>query len=86
MQVTATTAAGSPAVFDGLGFDPAHPYYLGTVLAATPPRHIDALQNQVAFTIGANDPTSSLLTAPLYSRRCSLTGVGPAQAPPRPTP
>lgn len=68
MQVTATTAAGSPAVFDGLGFDPNHPYYLGTVLGATPPRHIDALQNQVAFTIGANDPTSSLLTgAALFS-------------------
>jgi phage tail sheath protein FI len=54
MQVTANTAAGTPAVFDGLGFDPVHPYYLGTVLASTPPRHVDALQNQVAFAIGTN--------------------------------
>jgi uncharacterized protein len=52
MQVTATTAAGAPAVFDGVGFDPNHPYYLGTVLSPTPPRHIDALQNQIAFNIG----------------------------------
>ncbi len=63
MQVTANTGAGSPAVFDGLGFDPAHPYYLGTVLAATPPRHIDALQNQVAFTIGQNLTATTLFSA-----------------------
>jgi len=63
MQVTADTAAGSPAVFDGLGFDPNHPYYLGTVLASTPPRHIDALQNQVAFNIGANLTAATLFSA-----------------------
>jgi uncharacterized protein len=54
MQVTTITAAQTSAVFDGLGFDPNHPYYLGTVLGATPPRHIDALQNQIAFTIGSS--------------------------------
>jgi phage tail sheath protein FI len=59
MQVTCNSASGpqAPAVFDGLGFDPTHPYYLGTVLAAppnVPPRHIDALQNQIGFIIGAN--------------------------------
>jgi uncharacterized protein len=63
MQVTGTTAAGSPAVFDGLGFDPNHPYYLGTVLAATPPRHIDALQNQIAFSIGSNLTPTTLFSA-----------------------
>ena len=50
MQVSAQTAGGSAAVFDGLGFDPAHPYYIGTVLSDPPPRHIDALENQIAFT------------------------------------
>ncbi len=62
MQVTCNSASGAPAVFDSLGFDPTHPYYLGTVLAAppnVPPRHIDALQNQMGFIIGANlTPTS----------------------------
>jgi phage tail sheath protein FI len=54
MRVTATGASGSPQVFDGLGFDPAHPTYLGAALGATPPRHIDALQNQIAITIGSS--------------------------------
>ena len=78
MQVTASTAAESPAVFDGLGFDPAHPYYLGTVLAATPPRHIDALQNQVAFNIGQNLTPTGLFAA-IFSN-----WAGPGAAPPRP--
>ncbi len=51
--VTANGASGSPQVYVGLGLDPAHPNYLGTALAATPPRHIDALEHQIAFTIGA---------------------------------
>jgi hypothetical protein len=62
-QVTASTAAGSPAVYDGLGFDPAHPYYIGTVLGATPPRHIDALQNQIAFTVGSSLTATTLFAA-----------------------
>jgi uncharacterized protein len=62
MQVSAATAAGDPAVFDGLGFDPAHPYYLGTVLAANPPRAIDALQNQIAFSIGPDLTPATLFS------------------------
>jgi phage tail sheath protein FI len=62
MQVAGETAADSPAVFDGLGFDPAHPYYLGTVLGSTPPRHIDALQNQIAFAIGSSLTPSTLFS------------------------
>ncbi len=54
MSVTANGASGSPQVYDGLGFDPAHPNYLGAALNATPPRHADALENQIAFAIGAS--------------------------------
>jgi phage tail sheath protein FI len=54
MSVTASGASGSPQVYDGLGFDPAHPNYLGTALAATPPRHIDALEHQVAFALASD--------------------------------
>ena len=61
VRVTANGASGSPQVFDGLGFDPAHPNYLGAALGATPPRHIDALQNQISFNIG-----SSLTPVTLY--------------------
>ncbi len=57
MQVLCNSASGAQAVYDNLGFEITHPYYLGTVLAAppnVPPRHIDALQNQIGFIIGAN--------------------------------
>ena len=63
MSVTVTGAAGSPQVYDGLGFDPAHPNYIGAALAATPPRHADALENQVAVVIGANLTPTTLYTA-----------------------
>ncbi len=53
MRVTANGASDAPQVFDGLGFDPAHPTYLGAALGAIPPRHIDALENQVSFNIGS---------------------------------
>ncbi len=57
LRVISTSASSSnealmPAVWEGLGFDPAHPMYLGTVLGATPPRSIDALQNQFQITVG----------------------------------
>lgn len=60
MQVTANSAAGSPQAYDGLGFDPAHPNYVGLALAPTPPRHIDALENQIAFVIGSQVTPFSL--------------------------
>ncbi len=49
-------------VYDGLGFDVAHPSYLGTMLGATPPRHIDSLENQVAFNITAGLAPGTLFT------------------------
>jgi len=54
MRLTVNGAAGTPLVYDGLGFDAANPNYLGSMLGAVPPRRLDALQNQVAFTIGKN--------------------------------
>ena len=66
MQVTAATAGGAPAVYDGLGFDPAHPYYIGTVLSATPPRHVDALQNQIAFNIASSLTTGAGVFAAIF--------------------
>jgi phage tail sheath protein FI len=78
--VTAQGASGAPQVYDGLGFDPAHPNYLGTALGATPPRHIDALENQVAFTIGSSLTPTTLYQAlfggsgsPLSNTACTFT-------------
>jgi phage tail sheath protein FI len=51
LRVIAPSGSGSLLVYDGLGLDPAHPNYLGVALGANPPRHIDALQNQVAVAV-----------------------------------
>jgi uncharacterized protein len=67
MSVTATGASGSPQVYNGLGFDPAHPNYIGATLAPTPPRSIDALENQIAFTVGANLTTALAVYQALFA-------------------
>jgi uncharacterized protein len=58
LQVTAPSAAGQLLVYSNLGLDPNHPNYIGSTLGVNPPRPIDALQNQIYFTIGSG------LTAP----------------------
>jgi phage tail sheath protein FI len=72
-RVTTQGAAGQPAVYEGLGFDLNHPKYLGSVLGPNPPRHIDALQNQIAFVIGKNLDAVGLVKA-LFA---SMTGTPP---------
>jgi phage tail sheath protein FI len=66
LRVTSTSAASSasaPAAvaWDGLGFDPNHPLYVGNVLGPNPPRSIDALQNQFQITVGKNLNATTLL-------------------------
>ncbi len=77
LRVTAPGASGSSLVYDGLGLDPSHPNYLGTVLAQTPPRQIDALQNQIAFS------TATGLTAQqMFAELFPIWG-GPASTSPK---
>ena len=77
MQVTAATAAGSPAVFDGLGFDPAHPYYLGTVSGghSSAPHRCSAKPDSVHHRAQISPPTQPVLDD------LSPTGAAPAQMP-----
>jgi len=72
MSVTATGASGSPQVYDNLGFDPIHPSYIGATLAPTPPRHIDALENQIAFTMGAKLTTAFAVYNALFGSSGSV--------------
>jgi phage tail sheath protein FI len=84
LKVVAMGANGKLMVFDNLGLDPHHPTYIGSVLGINPPRHVDALQNQVCFTIG-----STLNTAlALYGALFGTTWVDPAvkSIPPAPIP
>ena len=66
VRVTAPGAAGQEMVFDNLGLDPEHPTYLGDVLNANPPRHIDALQNQIYVEIGSGLNTGDDLFGVLF--------------------
>jgi Bacteriophage tail sheath protein len=72
LSVSAPSASGSTSVYEGLGLDASHPRYLGTVLGQNPPRHIDALENQVAFIIGKN------LNAATLAAQLVPDGVGAA--------
>ncbi len=79
LRVISTSAASSneavmPAVWDGLGFDPVHPMYVGTLLGPNPPRSIDALQNQFQITVG-KDLTAVLLVGKLFGSWTDPTTV-----------
>ena len=52
--MTLTDASGAAILLDDLGFDSAHPRWVGHVLAVNPVRRIDQLQNLIALEIGAN--------------------------------
>jgi hypothetical protein len=64
--VAAPGAAGQQLVYGGLGLDPAHPSYIGSVLGVNPPRPIDQLQNQVWLAIGSSLATPFALFAALF--------------------
>jgi len=52
MNLEAEDGDGSIINYEGLGFDPAHSLYVGTVLAEHPSRKSDALQNPYFLAIG----------------------------------
>jgi phage tail sheath protein FI len=66
MQVTAPGATGQQMVFNGLGFDSNHPSYIGNVLGVSPPRPVDALQNQIYFEFGSSLNTPFALFGALF--------------------
>ncbi|GAC1634783.1 MAG: hypothetical protein NVS9B10_30940 [Nevskia sp.] len=89
LSVTTVDADGAALGFDGLGYDKAHPRYVGTVLAALPSRHADQLQNPIAVGIGSAVTGFSLhdvLFPSGASRTITLAGGGDGSAPPAVTP
>ena len=65
LQVSTTSASGQPVAWTGLGFDPLHPLYIGSVLGPNPPRSIDALENQIRFWMKTG-VTASQLEASIF--------------------
>lgn len=63
LSVAVPSASGATSVFEGLGLDPNHPLYIGSILGPNPPRRIDALENQVQVTIGKNLTADKLFGA-----------------------
>ncbi len=63
MNVEVTDADGNSTVYEGLGFAPAHPRYIGNVLAQTPSSRRDALENTFAIRIGTDVTPFSLVDA-----------------------
>ena len=67
LQVTAPGANGQLMAYNNIGFDPAGSNYLGAVLGLTPPRPIDAVQNQVWFSLASSVGTAVQLFTSLFS-------------------
>lgn len=80
LNVTATDADGNAIVYNDLGYDPAHPQWIGKVLAEQPARRAEALENVFALhvegTIAGFDLRDAFFEAigPGESRVVSLTG------------
>jgi phage tail sheath protein FI len=68
--VTARDGDGNEITYDDLGFDRAHPRWVGHVLAAMPSRRADQLENMFAITAG-NNVTGLMLHDALFG------GLGP---------
>jgi phage tail sheath protein FI len=87
LSIIAEDADGNTKNFDEAGFDRGHPRWIGHVLAATPSRRVDALENLYALQIGDN-VTAFALRSGLFpagdEQTVSLTGgadgIEPTQA------
>jgi phage tail sheath protein FI len=87
LSIIAEDADGNTKNFDDLGFDRGHPRWIGHVLAATPSRRVDALENLYALQDGAN-VTAFALRSGLFTvgdeQTVALTGgddgIEPTQA------
>lgn len=60
VTVTVVDKDGNAKNFGEVGLDPAHPRYIGTVLAAQPTRRVDALENLLSFDV----PVMTTIAAP----------------------
>ncbi|MFL5494238.1 MAG: phage tail sheath family protein, partial [Gemmatimonadales bacterium] len=78
LTLTATDADGNTATYEDLGFDPAHPRWLGNALSKTPSRRRDHLER--LFAIENLDPVSpfalagAIVDAETGSRVYALSG------------
>jgi len=75
LNVVAIDGEGFTKNFEELAYSPDHPRYIGSVLAASPPRRSDALENRFALSIDADE---SILAWPFTLRNALLGGASEA--------
>ncbi|HKX95720.1 MAG TPA: phage tail sheath subtilisin-like domain-containing protein [Methylibium sp.] len=63
LAVITTDADGGSLAIDDLGYDSAHPRYVGTVMPATPNRRADQIENLYAIQLGTGVHARALLDA-----------------------
>jgi phage tail sheath protein FI len=57
--LTFTSASGVTVSYNGLGLDPAHPRWIGSMLAAVPYRRQDYLEQPIAVEVGGPSPNGA---------------------------
>ncbi|HEX5125587.1 MAG TPA: phage tail sheath subtilisin-like domain-containing protein, partial [Rhodocyclaceae bacterium] len=85
LSVLATDGDGQSISYEGMGFDASHPRWVGHVLAATPSRRSDQLQNLYAISIGSSITALALhdglfgSAGPVYTLTGGTDGGEPAE-------
>lgn len=62
-RVVTTSADGQSTEYDGLGLDPQHKRYIGTILKKDPPTRSEQLTQQFAFDVASTVTASELVAA-----------------------
>jgi len=75
LQITAIDADGEDMSWDDMGFDRSHPRWVGHVLAQTPSRRADYLQNTFAIVIGGSVTAIGLHDALFSGAAVNAQGV-----------
>jgi phage tail sheath protein FI len=63
MVVVADDADGNQSSYEGVGFDPAHPQWIGHILAVRPSRRAEQLEHMYAFEFSGSVPGLALRNA-----------------------
>ncbi len=85
LSVEASDADGQVQSWEGLGYGPAHPRYIGTVLGLNPAARAEALANLVWLDVGSTvnsfDLRSAVVVGLATSRTLAMTGGSDGSAP-----
>jgi phage tail sheath protein FI len=70
LSVIARDSSGTEVLYEGLGLDPTHPMWIGTVLTETPTNRNDAINNPFALRIVGTTPDAFQMRTSLMAQPC----------------